>query len=644
MSQPFARRFKEADHSWGAPPDHRAVSTFSFDEYIQPSFLNPEESVEGYVSDDARADLRGAHGATPPCSKDTCGEDPCTAFEHCTDTTCNVAPCNDQECNQYCDECEPCIGDCNGIHEGPCCDDGKCLEEWPLDSLCFEPHLQDSLCTQPCFENDQSWEYQLCPDFQQLINCGARNGQNQPESPKSDELGMLVLSDAVTRSDPSTNTFAVAQSLIAPENHGIHSCHTWAHAQIPMPLQQSFFPGCSVHNSEIYPPFPESASNVTQSYKPRRIARDVSHARHASGRAYPRPGGNHTANKPTEQQNKRRRLSACCAPDTHRTTHMRSSTTGSIARRTTCSGAAPHCHHRSIEHSGQQMASHHHRTSSSHLQSYMPTNSTQDWNQPSIPTRRAMCCQSESHLQCHGHPPRPAPINQYTGIPFTHHTRHSCGQPCMHVAPQSHSISDTNSISHWSCDFSSASVPPSPGLQSTVTSPGYTYTPNMGIGNNFMRFATSTAQVKVESPAVLNAPTPPLTASTFPDTVEVMIDMSESETTADHATGRKATMDFKREPMLQPGRPKEATDTCKWVLNPDATFGEWITCNTKFDDPQKLTAHFEMHIEEDMKKRSTGDKKFYCRQLGCDRCNNSPFQQKGKLVRHVKSHSKGKAA
>ncbi|KAI0972541.1 hypothetical protein F4678DRAFT_428395 [Xylaria arbuscula] len=74
---------------------------------------------------------------------------------------------------------------------------------------------------------------------------------------------------------------------------------------------------------------------------------------------------------------------------------------------------------------------------------------------------------------------------------------------------------------------------------------------------------------------------------------------------------------------------------CQWIMNPNAPQSEIITCGAEFTDTEKFHQHLcKSHID-----KMTTQAGFACLWAGCSRKQDRPFVTRGKLRRHIATHS-----
>ncbi|KAJ3565575.1 hypothetical protein NPX13_g7454 [Xylaria arbuscula] len=77
--------------------------------------------------------------------------------------------------------------------------------------------------------------------------------------------------------------------------------------------------------------------------------------------------------------------------------------------------------------------------------------------------------------------------------------------------------------------------------------------------------------------------------------------------------------------------------TCQWITNPNAPPGESIICGAQFADTNDFHKHMcEDHIDELTSANGNG---FQCLWKGCSRKPHQAFATRGKLRRHISTHS-----
>ncbi|KAI2638168.1 hypothetical protein GGS21DRAFT_458286 [Xylaria nigripes] len=74
---------------------------------------------------------------------------------------------------------------------------------------------------------------------------------------------------------------------------------------------------------------------------------------------------------------------------------------------------------------------------------------------------------------------------------------------------------------------------------------------------------------------------------------------------------------------------------CRWITNPDAPASEKNICGLEFIDTQ----HFQNHLCESHSMKTSGQIGFPCLWDGCHRKQDYPFVTRGKLCRHLSTHS-----
>ncbi|KAI1437539.1 hypothetical protein GGR50DRAFT_45186 [Xylaria sp. CBS 124048] len=74
---------------------------------------------------------------------------------------------------------------------------------------------------------------------------------------------------------------------------------------------------------------------------------------------------------------------------------------------------------------------------------------------------------------------------------------------------------------------------------------------------------------------------------------------------------------------------------CRWIVNPEAPEGERKICGLEFMN----TAHFQTHLCESHSIKKSGQSGFPCLWDGCHRKPDCPFVTRGKLCRHLSTHS-----
>lgn len=81
--------------------------------------------------------------------------------------------------------------------------------------------------------------------------------------------------------------------------------------------------------------------------------------------------------------------------------------------------------------------------------------------------------------------------------------------------------------------------------------------------------------------------------------------------------------------------PSENVYTCQWITNPHARPGESRICGAQFANTKK----FHEHVCESHTDKLTSSTGFACLWEGCSRDPDKPFVTRGKLRRHISTHS-----
>ncbi|KAI1820235.1 hypothetical protein F4861DRAFT_523844 [Xylaria intraflava] len=89
----------------------------------------------------------------------------------------------------------------------------------------------------------------------------------------------------------------------------------------------------------------------------------------------------------------------------------------------------------------------------------------------------------------------------------------------------------------------------------------------------------------------------------------------------------------------EPQTPLQPTSSvshvCRWIVNPGASESEREICGMEFTN----TAHFQTHLCESHSVKKPGQSGFPCLWDGCHRKQDCPFVTRGKLCRHLSTHS-----
>ncbi|KAI0508395.1 hypothetical protein F5B22DRAFT_650062 [Xylaria bambusicola] len=89
------------------------------------------------------------------------------------------------------------------------------------------------------------------------------------------------------------------------------------------------------------------------------------------------------------------------------------------------------------------------------------------------------------------------------------------------------------------------------------------------------------------------------------------------------------------QPTPSTGATSSGIHTCQWITNPSAPPGESRVCGAQFTDTKEFHDHMcESHID-----KLTSQIGFTCLWDGCSRKHDKPFVTRGKLRRHISTHS-----